>query len=120
MEVAPFGIDVISVMPAAVRSNIAASGAAGIERYASEGSRYRAVHRQIEKRAQASQTHPMDTDVFAARLVELVTRRTPPRVVRLGNGAAMLTTLGKLPGPVLDRVMHRRFRLGRLARSPSS
>jgi NAD(P)-dependent dehydrogenase (short-subunit alcohol dehydrogenase family) len=119
MEVAPFGIDVISVMPAAVRSNIAAAGSVGLERYAADDSRYRAVHGQIEKRAQASQVDPMETDVFATRLVELVTRSSPPRVVRLGNGAAVLTTLGKLPGPVLDRVMRRRFGLGRLGRSPA-
>lgn len=117
MEVAPFGIDVISVMPAAVRSNIAAAGSVGLERYAADDSRYHAVHRQIEQRAQASQVDPMDTDAFAARLVALVTRRTPPRVVRLGNGATVLTSLARLPGPVLDRVMHRRFGLGRLGRA---
>jgi NAD(P)-dependent dehydrogenase (short-subunit alcohol dehydrogenase family) len=117
VEVAPFGIDVIVVQPAAVRSNIAESGSVGLERYASSESRYRAVHTQIEKRARASQVNPMDTDEFATRLVELVTRRSPPRVVRLGNGASLLTTLGRLPRPVLDRMMRRQFGLDELGRS---
>jgi short-subunit dehydrogenase len=117
MELLPFGIDVIVVQPAAVRSNIAEAGSVGLERYASAASRYRAVHNQIEKRAKASQVDPMDTDVFAARLVELVTRRTPPRIIRLGNGAALFTTLGRLPRPVQDRMMRRRFGLDRLGGS---
>jgi hypothetical protein len=66
---------------------------------------------------EASQVDPMDTDVFAARVVELVTRRTPPRVVRLGNGAALFTTLGRLPRPMQDRMMSRRFGLNGLGRS---
>jgi NAD(P)-dependent dehydrogenase (short-subunit alcohol dehydrogenase family) len=117
MEVSPFGIDVIVVAPAGVRSNIAEAGSVGLEQYARPESRYHAVHHQIEKRAKASQVDPMDTDVFAARVVDLVTRRTPPRVVRLGNGAALFTTLGRLPRPMQDRMMQRRFGLNGLGRS---
>ena len=117
MEVSPFGIDVVVVMPAAVRSNIAEAGSVGLERYAGPESRYSPVHHQIEKRARASQVDPMDTDAFAAKVVELVTLRTPPRVVRLGNGAALFTTLGRLPRPMQDRMMRRRFGLNGLGRS---
>jgi NAD(P)-dependent dehydrogenase (short-subunit alcohol dehydrogenase family) len=114
MELAPFGIDVIVVQPAAVRSSIAASGAAGIERYGAASSRFRAVHREIAERASLSQVHPMDTDEFAARVVDAVTRRRAPRVVRLGRGATALVAAGRLPGSVRDRLLARRFRLDKL------
>jgi NAD(P)-dependent dehydrogenase (short-subunit alcohol dehydrogenase family) len=114
MEVAPFGIDVIVVQPGAVRSNISESGAQGIERYAQETSRFRAVYKQIEKRAWASQRNPMDTNQFAAAVVEAVTQQEAPRVVRLGGGAAGYIALSRLPAALLDRVMTRQFRLDQL------
>ena len=114
MELAPFGIDVIVVQPAAVRSNISATGGVGIERYAAPSSRFRAVYAQIEERTRFSQVDPMDTDEFAERLVDTVTRRRAPRVVRLGHGATALVAAGRLPGSVRDRLLARRFRLEKL------
>jgi len=114
MELAAFGIDVVLVQPGAVRSNIAASGAAGIDRYSREPSLYRAVAREIEQRAFASQRAPMEAEEFARRLVDRVTRRRPPRLIRLGQNARLLPALAWLPRPVLDRLMARRFGLDRL------
>jgi NAD(P)-dependent dehydrogenase (short-subunit alcohol dehydrogenase family) len=114
MEVAPFGIDVIVVQPGAVRSNIAASGSVDIERYSREASHYRRVYEAIQARANASQVAPMETHDFARQTVDAVTRRHPARVVRLGKGAGAFSALGRLPGPLLDRLMARRFGLGRL------
>jgi NAD(P)-dependent dehydrogenase (short-subunit alcohol dehydrogenase family) len=116
MELAPFGIDVVVVQPGGVRSSIAETGAQGLERYAEDSSRYQPVHRQIVKRANASQVEPMDTDAFAAVVVEAVTRRRAPRIVRAGRGSAILPSLGRLPGSALDRVMTRQFQLDRLRR----
>jgi NAD(P)-dependent dehydrogenase (short-subunit alcohol dehydrogenase family) len=113
MELAAFGIDVILVQPGAVRSNIAASGAVGIERYSREPSRYRAVAREIEQRAYVSQRAPMEADEFARRLVDRVTRRRPPRLIRLGQKARLLPALAWLPGALRDRLMARRFGLNR-------
>jgi len=114
MEVAPFGIDVIVVQPGGVRSNIAESGSLGIERYSGEASFYRRVYKSIQARANASQDDPMEAGDFARQVVDAVTRRHPPRVVTLGSGARTLSALGRLPGPLVDRLMTRRFGLRRL------
>jgi len=116
MELAPFGIAVVLAEPAAVRSNIAANAARGLERYASENSHYRAVHSHIVARAGTSQEDPMDADSFASQLVQAVTRATPPRVVRLGNGARTYAALAQLPRVALDNILSRKFGLDQLRR----
>jgi len=116
MELSPFGIDVIVVQPGGVRSQIADTGSQGLERYAEDSSRYRAVHRQIVKRANTSQVKPMDTDEFAVVICDAILRRRAPRIVRAGRGANVLPKLRGLPGPALDRVMIRQFGLDRLRR----
>jgi NADP-dependent 3-hydroxy acid dehydrogenase YdfG len=107
MELKSFGIDVVVVQPGGVRSSIADGAARGIERYAREGSLYRALYPAIEKRANLSQQDPTDADEFAADLVQAVTRSTAPRVVRLGRGAHSLPQLRRLPGVLFDRIMLR-------------
>jgi short-subunit dehydrogenase len=114
MELLPFGIDVVLVEPAAVRSNIAVNASRGLERYASDSSHYRQVHEHIEARARTSQENPMDADTFARQLVEAVTRAKPPRVVRLGHGASAVAALAQLPRFTLDRILSKRFGLNEL------
>ncbi len=114
VEVAPFGIDVVVVQPGGVRSNIAKTGSQGLERYAEERSYYRAVARQIEMRANASQDNPMEASDFAKKVVEAVTRKKAPRVVRAGTRAAALPRLRRLPDFVIERILGRWFGLGRL------
>jgi NAD(P)-dependent dehydrogenase (short-subunit alcohol dehydrogenase family) len=109
MELVPFGIDVILVEPARVRSSIANAAARGVERYEEESSRYRRVYSNIRARAAASQEGPMDADRFARRMVEAVTQSNPPRVLRLGHGARTISLLNRLPRSILDRALMRRF-----------
>lgn len=114
MEVAPFGIDVVVVQPGGVRSSIAASGSADLERYFVEGSRYRAAEAGIRKRAQASQDNPMPAEDFARELVTLAFAEKPPRVVRLGTGADTLPSLAELPGERRDEMLSANFGLDAL------
>jgi NADP-dependent 3-hydroxy acid dehydrogenase YdfG len=107
MELKAFGIDVVVVQPGGVRSSIADGASIGIERYGREDSPYRAQLPAIEKRARISQQDPMDADAFATACVDAVTRKTAPRVVRLGKGARTLPQLTRLPGAMVDRIMLR-------------
>jgi NAD(P)-dependent dehydrogenase (short-subunit alcohol dehydrogenase family) len=104
-EVKPFGIDVVVVQPGGVKSNIAESGGAKIERYGADGSRYRKVYDGIRKRAYASQDNPMPTEDFARELVAQSFASPAPRVIRLGTGADYLPKLAELPGEQRDGIL---------------
>jgi len=114
IECAPFGIDVVVVQPGSVRSNVAATGSIGLERYQSQGSHYHAGHPQIMRRANASQVNPMPAKEFAAKLVEEVTKKDAPRIVRLGTGADYIAEIAKLPSPELERILTQQFELDSL------
>ena len=104
-EVKPFGIEVVVVQPGGVRSNIAESGGAKIERYQAESSRYRKAYEGIRKRAYASQDNPMPTEDFARELVAQSFAMPAPRVIRLGTGADYLPKLAELPGEQRDGIL---------------
>jgi NAD(P)-dependent dehydrogenase (short-subunit alcohol dehydrogenase family) len=104
-EVKPFGIEVVIVQPGGVRSNIAESGGAKIDRYRAEGSRYHKVYEGIHKRAYASQDNPMPTEDFARELVAQSFANPAPRVIRLGTGADYLPKLAELPGEQRDGIL---------------
>jgi NAD(P)-dependent dehydrogenase (short-subunit alcohol dehydrogenase family) len=104
-EVKPFGIEVVVVQPGGVRSNIAESGGAKIDRYRSDASRYHKVYEGIRKRAYASQDNPMPTEDFARELVAQSFATPAPRVVRLGTGADYLPKLAELPGEQRDGIL---------------
>jgi len=114
MEVAPLGIEITVVQPGGVRSQIAATGSRGLERYDDASSRYHAVRDQIHKRANASQDNPMEAEAFAQEVVEAVSRRPAPRVVRAGAGADAIPKLAELPGEQLDQIMTAQFGLDAL------
>jgi NAD(P)-dependent dehydrogenase (short-subunit alcohol dehydrogenase family) len=109
MEVAPFGLDVVLVEPGSVRSNIAERASQGLERYVDGQSLYGSVQHQIAQRARTSQERPMETDVFASKVVAAITKARPPRVVRVGRGARALAILAQAPGSVRDALLMRRF-----------
>ena len=56
----------------------------------------------------------MDTDQFARAVVKAITRKNPPRVIRIGRGARALAVLAQLPRFLMDRILTRRFRLDEL------
>jgi NAD(P)-dependent dehydrogenase (short-subunit alcohol dehydrogenase family) len=111
MEVAPFGIEVIEVQPGAVRSSIADNAAQGLERYASESSRYRPVYSGIQRRAGVSQDKPMKAEDFAREVSDAILADKPPRIVRKGRGARLYPALSQLPGEARDRLLMRQFGL---------
>lgn len=114
MELEPFGIDVVVVQPGGVQSNIAESGADGIERYGEPGSRYHPAKRGLDKRAGASQHRAMPTTDFARVIADAILASHPPRVVRAGRGAMTYPALSHLPAALRDPLMKRMFALDEL------
>ncbi|GDY29802.1 SDR family NAD(P)-dependent oxidoreductase [Gandjariella thermophila] len=113
MELAPFGVQVITLEPGGVRSRF---GDTARDRLAlRDGSRYASITEAIERRASASQEGATPTGEFARAAAEAMLRPRPRAVVRLGAHSRQLPLLKRLlPNRVLDAVMARRFGLHQL------
>lgn len=116
MELAPLGIRVVEVQPAAVQSQVAdnAIDNSDLERYARDDSLYHPVHTYIERRARASQDNPMPTDEFAERVWARLLKDPPPDLIREGAGTTAFRILELLPRAMRDRMFSKRFGLDRL------
>jgi len=113
MELAPFGIQVITVQPGAIASSFGAHAADGLERYRS-GSLYSSIAEFIEARARLSESDATPATEFAREVVDAVTRPRPPAMLRTGRGSRRLPAIGRLPWRIRDRVLGRRFGLDRV------
>lgn len=113
MELAPFGIHVVSIQPGGVRSSFGAHAEAAIR--LPQGSIYGPVERGIRARAQAGQQGAMSAEVFAVPVVEALLRDPPPRVIRGGTNSVRLPLLKKLlPAAMFDAKLSKVFGLDAL------
>jgi NAD(P)-dependent dehydrogenase (short-subunit alcohol dehydrogenase family) len=110
-EVAPFGIDVVVVRAGAVATRFADTADRSVDRYLEHGVLYRDYVDGIRQRAAMSRILAMPADVFARRLVAMVSRPNPPALVKLGGGARLVPALAMLPKKVLARTLGRKFGL---------
>ena len=109
MEVAPWGIEVVTVVPGAVRSEVANNAPLDLERYAAPGSLYRGEVERIRRRSQASQQRPTEAADFARALADALVRPRLPRELRIGAGTAALPLLTRIPRALRERLLVRRF-----------
>ncbi len=113
MELAPFGILVVSIQPGGVRSSFGEHAEAAIR--LPEGSLYRPVERGIRARAQAGQQGATPAEKFVGPVVEALLRDTPPRVIRGGANSVRLPLLKRwLPAKVFDAKLAKIFGLDAL------
>lgn len=115
MELAPFGIRVITVQPGGIRSQFGATASQGVAQRSDRLSLYAPVADAIAARANASQHDATPAEDFARQMVDAVLKPDPAPVVRIGHGSLLLPFLRRwLPLSRLDRILARRFRLDRL------
>jgi NAD(P)-dependent dehydrogenase (short-subunit alcohol dehydrogenase family) len=113
MELAPFGISVVSIQPGGVRSSFGQHAAAAIR--LPEGSIYRPVESGIRARAQASQQGATPAEEFAPPVVDALLRNPPPRVIRGGANCVRLPLLKRLlPAEMFDGKLTKMFGLDAL------
>jgi len=113
MELAPFGIHVVSIQPGGVRSSFGDSAEAAIR--LPENSIYKPVERGIRARAQAGQQDATPAEVFVVPVVESLLRSPPPRVIRGGENSVRLPLLKRLlPGAMFDSKLSKIFGLDAL------
>lgn len=112
LELAPFGIRVITVQPGGVASKLGDNAAAAIDAWLDEDSAYAPLRKSIYSRARAQQEGAMAAQDFGRELVAALSRDRPKSVIRLGTGSRLLPFLQRwVPIPRRDRMLGRRFGL---------
>lgn len=115
MELAPFGIRVITVQPGAIRSDFGAAASKGAASATARDSLYAAVSDAIHERAHAGQVGAITAEVFAAKMMDAVLAQHPSPEVRIGPQTRLLPFLKRyLPTSALDRILSSKFKLSRL------
>ncbi len=117
MELAPFGIHVITIQPGAIQSDFGATASRGVAARDASGSVYAPIEDAIAARANASQQRSTTTESFARQLADAVLAPSPAATVRIGSGSFALPFLQRwLPTVFIDRMLSRRFKLDQLQR----
>ncbi len=113
MELAPFGIHVVSIQPGGVRSSFGEHAEEAVR--LPENSIYQPVAGGIRARAQAGQQGAMPADIFAVPVVDALLRSSPPRVIRGGTNSVRLPLLKRLlPAATFDAKLSKWFGLDAL------
>ena len=113
MELAPFGIHVVSIQPGGVRSSFGEHAEAAVR--LPQDSLYKPVERGIRARAQAGQQGAMPAEIFVVPVVDALLRSSPPRVIRGGTNSVRLPLLKQLlPAAMFDAKLSKLFGLDAL------
>ncbi len=116
MELAPFGIRVITVQPGGVKSSFGDNAEHGLR--LPENSPWLPVKAGILARAQAGQQGATPTESFVEPVVDKLLRAQPPATIRGGKGSFSLVWMKRLlPQRAFDGMLSKRFGLDRLRAS---
>ncbi|MBD2112359.1 MULTISPECIES: SDR family oxidoreductase [Cyanophyceae] len=117
MELAPFGIHVVTVQPGAIQSNFGQAADQGLTGVLSPDSWYAPLESKIRARAVLSQANATPVHDFAEQLVALVMKPHPPTTIRLGRKSRWLPLLKRLlPPKLMDFLLKRQFGLTQMPR----
>lgn len=112
MELAPFGIQVVTVQPGGVLSAFGDHAEEGIQ--LPNDSVYKPVESDIRARAQAGQQGATPVQEFIVPVVDDLLRDSPPAIIRGGANSTKLPLLKKLlPLRMFDKMASRTFGLDR-------
>lgn len=116
MELAPFGIQVVTVHPGAIASDFGNKAQVSAPApTTADASWYVSLAEDIQMRANLSQQNATPSDDFARQLVQMIADSSLPPEVWLGKKSLQLPLLQRwLPTRLLERILKRRFGLDRL------
>ncbi len=112
MELAPFGVSVITVQPGAIKSSLGDSATKKIG--SSEDSFYAPIAGYVKARASSSQKDPTSAEKFSKDLAGRLFQTKIPKIIRLGKQSRLLPLLAKLPVNQFDHLMSKAFGLDKL------
>ncbi|GLJ48023.1 hypothetical protein SUGI_1014180 [Cryptomeria japonica] len=111
VELNPFGIDVITVAPGAIKSNLGSNSSA-IYRNLPEWRLYKPFERAIRERVEFSQKPGCTpTDAFANKTVDAALRRKPPPWFSYGQFSTLAAIMYYFPIWLRDVIARRLFKL---------
>ncbi|CAL4904778.1 unnamed protein product [Urochloa decumbens] len=112
LELRPFGVHVVKVVPGAVRSSLGHANKAAMAGQKEEWRMYEEFAAAIEERAAASQTgKATDAAVFARHVARKVMSARPPRQIVYGHMTLLFAALAASPAWARDAFFTRRFGL---------
>jgi NAD(P)-dependent dehydrogenase (short-subunit alcohol dehydrogenase family) len=110
MELAPFGIRVVTIQPGGVRSSFGDHAEEGI--YLPEGSPYLGIEDGIRARAQAGQQGATPVEEFVVPVVDKMLQKDPPPFILGGKNSTRLPLMKKLlPTRTFDAMVSKVFGL---------
>ncbi|PON92181.1 Short-chain dehydrogenase/reductase [Trema orientale] len=110
VELRPFNIDVVLVVPGAVRSNFGKANMEGLGGF--DWKLYKGFKEAIEERARASQGgQATEAEVLARHVVKKVLRPKPPKHIVFGHMTCLFAFLSWSPLWVRDWFFAKRFKL---------
>jgi NAD(P)-dependent dehydrogenase (short-subunit alcohol dehydrogenase family) len=112
LELAPFGIAVVTVQPGAIKSGFGDVAEQSIR--LAENSVYAPLARYIQGRATSSQKDPTPAEEFAKKLIDKLFLDKIPKIIRLGKQSGRLPLLAALPVNKFDHLMNRVWGLNKL------
>ena len=115
MELAPFGIQVVTVHPGAIASDFGQNAQLPLPSTMAENSWYAPIADKIQMRATLSQQNATSSPAFAQQLVKRINQPTIPPEIWIGKKSLQLPLLKRwLPTRLLDRLQSKRFGLNNL------
>jgi NAD(P)-dependent dehydrogenase (short-subunit alcohol dehydrogenase family) len=121
LELAPFGIEVINLQPSQIASKFGDTAIRILKESSRSNSHYLPIFHFVEMRAKASQNDATEATEFARHVVDAITRKKPPLLLRFGkNSWKMPACKWALPLTVIDRMLSRMFGLHLLRQHPNS
>ncbi len=116
MELQPFGIRVLTVLPGAIKSRFAENAHAALDRVFSKDSMYFPIEEGVRGRANASQDRPTPAEKVASEIAVWLQSSSRKGILRVGNGSRALPGLKRwLPVSWFEAILRRRFKLNRLS-----
>lgn len=112
MELAPFGIKVITVQPGDIITNLSYNADKDLERF--NNTHYAPVQHFIIARDHVSKKNATPVEDFSKMLVNIILREKTPHIIRLGKGSILLPFIAVLPRALTDILLSMKFGLNKL------
>jgi NAD(P)-dependent dehydrogenase (short-subunit alcohol dehydrogenase family) len=112
MELKPFGIQVVTVQPGGIKSNLSGNAGKELERF--RKTPYGPIQEFIVARANASQENATPAEEFAKKLVDKLVKEKTPKFIRLGKDSTLMPFIARFPRAFIDALLSKKFGLDRL------